>query len=688
MKKNIIILTLLMSIISFIFAIPTIDNISGKLIYDPIAFYDFNNHERIGLNIESSQEAQKIDNKIYFSDMNELANKHNLVIYVISQITNSANQPEVVIYTSSNEIMLSKWMMLDKGYADGIKDKEVYSTYANDKDHRIVNYMMNAGSSVRPLEELERKGIYMNFINLEGDFKENLQNFLNDFSEAYGRINVVSPYTSSKHNIYDYINETIAFSFNDLGIKFSVSLVLIVLLCLKIFSYTRKISIMKIEGLTTGKIYRTLFLNDYIKYSFYFLLLIIILIGINYHSNIVSMGVTILSFVIQLAQIIFFMLIISLLMYFLIFYTPIMSSFKGRNNLSQVQNFAYFIKFVIVLLILPLVVTTFDSVQNLIIIRYRHDKVYDVLKGRYTFGVQDSSSNYYADMGTDNFIAVSEELAHNGKLFEQSRAILMDWNAENFNPENGEHYYAVDKYYLLNNGLTDECDLNEICIFFPKDKEYEIEKWKQAANAMLRETYNINILEYNQKLEAYAINDLLYRDLIQDLPILYLPEEKGYEGQLNSSILLYDGNLDEAQAYVDDVFINHGYLPFFKLESLQAAYQSHYQLYNNLYLKNSLQFIIMVIAYILANRLLIEVDIDNNRKLYELSAYEGVSPYRFTIYFLKIVSPSLLALLGCILARRLLINESLVLVIIFIVIIELALYLLYNYKYINIRRFK
>ena len=96
----------------------------------------------------------------------------------------------------------------------------------------------------------------------------------------------------------------------------------------------------------------------------------------------------------------------------------------------------------------------------------------------------------------------------------------------------------------------------------------------------------------------------------------------------------------------------------------------------------------MVIAYILANRLLIEVDIDNNRKLYELSAYEGVSPYRFTIYFLKIVSPSLLALLGCILARRLVLNESLFLVIIFIVIIELALYLLYNYKYINIRRFK
>ena len=151
---------------------------------------------------------------------------------------------------------------------------------------------------------------------------------------------------------------------------------------------------------------------------------------------------------------------------------------------------------------------------------------------------------------------------------------------------------------------------------------------------------------------------------------------------------MFDGNLDEAQAYVDEVFINHGYLPFYKLESLQAAYQSYYQLYSNLYFENILQFCIIVVAYVLANRLLIEVDIDNHRKLYELSGYEGVSPYRFAIYFTKIVSPSLLALLGCICFKRVVLDESLILVIVFIAVIELALYLNYTYKYINIRRFK
>ena len=64
MKKNIIILTLLMSIISFIFAIPTIDFISGKLVYEAMPLYDFADYERIGLNIECSQDAQKIDNEI------------------------------------------------------------------------------------------------------------------------------------------------------------------------------------------------------------------------------------------------------------------------------------------------------------------------------------------------------------------------------------------------------------------------------------------------------------------------------------------------------------------------------------------------------------------------------------------------------------------------------------------------
>lgn len=174
MKKNVLILSLLMAVISFIFAIPAIDFISGILVYGAISLYDFEDYERIGLNIECTQEAQKTDNRIYFSDMDELAKQNNLVIYVITQTANNENQPEIVIYTSSNEVMLSKWMMLEKGYANGLKNKETYSTYATDKEHKIINFMMDANLSVKPLEEMDRKGIYMNFINLDGQFKENL----------------------------------------------------------------------------------------------------------------------------------------------------------------------------------------------------------------------------------------------------------------------------------------------------------------------------------------------------------------------------------------------------------------------------------------------------------------------------------------------------------------------------------
>ena len=440
MKKNVLILSLLMTVISFIFAIPAIDFISEILVLDAISLYDFEDYERIGLNIECTQETQKTDNRIYFSDMDELAKQNNLVIYVITQTSNNENQPEIVIYTSSNEVMLSKWMMLEKGYANGLKNKETYSTYATDKEHKIINFMMDANLSVKPLEEMDRKGIYMNFINLDGQFKENLQNFFYDFAEIYGKINVVSPYTSLKHDFVNYLSRIITISFNNIGLKFSVSLVLIVLLCLKMFSYTRKISIMKMEGFTTGKIYRKLFLNDFLTYSLCFLLLSAGLIGVMYHTNLISMTVIILCFLMQLVQILILMILISLLMVFLIFTTPMISSFKGKNYLSQVQNFAYFVKFVIVLLILPLVVTAFESVQNSFIIRYRHDKVYDLVENRYTFGVQDSSSNYFSDRGTDNYIAVKEELAENGKLFEQSRAILIDWDAETFNPENGQPY--------------------------------------------------------------------------------------------------------------------------------------------------------------------------------------------------------------------------------------------------------
>ena len=98
------------------------------------------------------------------------------------------------------------------------------------------------------------------------------------------------------------------------------------------------------------------------------------------------------------------------------------------------------------------------------------------------------------------------------------------------------------------------------------------------------------------------------------------------------------------------------------------------------------QFIILLVAYILSNQFLLEVDIDNNNKRYFLSMTEGINPYTTSTYFLKFASASMIALLLCVISRRIPIDSSLVVISGFLILAELILYLIYLVACNRIRR--
>ncbi|MEG0393258.1 hypothetical protein [Anaerorhabdus sp.] len=327
------------------------------------------------------------------------------------------------------------------------------------------------------------------------------------------------------------------------------------------------------------------------------------------------------------------------------------------------------------------------NTKDLFVMWNRYDKVLASLEGYYTFGVQGASSKYSSDIGNDNYIALRDFLANDGNLFESFKAFFIDDIAQ-FDPRIKDEYYAVDKFYLQKNDLISQCDLEEICVFIYDKSTYDLTNIDKKIRNMLREEVPINIISYSNKLRTFETKDLFYSDYMSDLPLIYLPEEKNLEGQLNNSILYFDGNLEDVQEYVDSKFIEFGYSPMFNMSPMKIMFERQFKLYENLNIKGFYDFLILLVAYILTNRLLIDMDIDNNRKRYIIARCEGLNPYSFVTYFIKIVSPTCIAFTLNVIMRRLPLNSNIVLVLIMLTLIEIALYGMFKYKLNNVRRFK
>lgn len=688
MKKNLFYLAISVVVIAFMFSIPVIDKISVSRAYSYMSAYDEEGFDRVGIIIEENESLQKVDNYSYYTFLNECAIQNNLVIYVLtSSLSNETNSYENNIYLSTNDLFLKERLLLFNGYAENLGEDVSFSIYG-DSTSKILSFNYPNQTNVKSLHHYDEKGKYINLISIKGDLKENVERFLNDVSKKYGDIVVQSPYTSGKSTLMEDDKEAASELYSKINIKLSLALIITVLFCSKIFSYSKNISLYKIDGYNTFDIYAKIYLIPLIKYMIIMTLsLIILLIGI-FNSNILSLLIILKIFMLEVLQMILLTLGVSIVIYYIILYTPITKSIKGENKLSEVQIIVYLTKVFAIFMIIPILASTFNNTRNLLIMWSRYEEAKASLVSYYSFGIQGASSKYERDIGTENYIALRDKLASNGNLFEQSKAFFIE-DIDDFNPKVKDEYYIVDSFYLENNGLIDEsCNLKKICIYLNDKSNYNLTNIDAKVRNMTREYIPYNLIKYSDKLRSYNILDLFYSNHIEDKPIIYIPVEEGLDGQLNNKILYYEGEKEQAQKYIDDIFIEFGYSPMYEISSLDSVFERQFQLYENLNIKSFIDFLILLCAYVLTNRLLIDVDIDNNRKKYIISKSEGVNPYSFLNYFAKIVSPSIIALLLNIFLNRTNILKNSFVIVTLLLIIESALYIMYKYKLNNVRRYK
>ncbi len=686
MKKNILFLTIVIIISSFYFSFKNFNNISTNVIYQYGDILEENNMEIKGIQVKRN--INEINSFDFHKNFNELLIKNNLNTFkVVYGYSEELQTSTVELYVSTNDKYLSKYILLDKGNLDLVSDN-VYSTNNKLRNLRIANFFDDSYISVTSIINDNDNGGMYNITSLKGDFEQNFNNFILDLKNIYPSIDYSLMYNENfietnetKFKMIDYKE-----FFGNKKIKILIPIILIFLLCSKIFELTKKISVMKIEGYSSLKIYWNLFFKNFILYSTIVSSIIILLLYFYYLGNLRTFKYISICFILQFLQLFLLQIITSIIIYLIIKTIPIKTYLKGKTNLKEVFSIAFVSKVVIGFIIIPMIIPTFINIKNLYQISTRNKKVQEKLENIYFFGTQ-LYSNYFEDIGSDNFIALHDYLSENNELKSLSLGYYFEGSEVDFNKK----IYFIDKNALFLENLVkkEEFKENEIYIFIKENSmnEEEIEFYKNHSLSYLTETTNVNIISINKKIETLNPKEILYNDYIEDsVPIFYIPDEKGLEGQIVEKTFYYKSTNDiNSQKYINVIFKSFGYTPTFRIEHLKNLYNNYYNFYYNEFSKSIIILGLIIITYYLSCNLMVDTDIALNRKKYFILNVEGFIPITFIEYFIKILSPIVIGyILNLFIYHSFSINE-LIIFLAFFTIFELIMFLQFYLKYTKVR---
>ncbi len=684
MKKSVLLLCICLLIFSGWFSLKDFTNISLSKA-TTIAYYC--NPEKNGSDNYQLQIAHNID-EISSREFHEtfeslLIQNHLYSLKIVYTFENLTNRPISQFSYSSNTPGIEKRLWLD----NGIFDPTVIETYSTDKINKnthIASFFQNEEIiEAFPLVLDESNGGMYNLLSTEGyeeQLKDNINQFILDLEKVYPEIkyglsNYANAIIVGDPSEPSYLEQTIELTQMHFLTALGIAGILSILLCSKFLSLRRKISIMKIEGMTTSKIFFRLYEKYYLCGIFACLILAGIFSFVYYKNNIYAFRVLWLVLTIEFLLFAVIQQILSFVLIPMISLMPIVSSEKGKNNLQSLYFLSLAIKLFAVILIVPRIVTVIPDIQSYFLMKSRYEKVDNSLQNWYFFNTR-FASNYFNDFGSDNYNNVYETFANN-HLIRFNRDYLYE-NEMEMIPCYVTKVEFIEDQGLIEDGIDYD---NDIVIYLKEGQNYDLEKIKYYAQFKTFETSKIDFVYYSNPPKTYSPYELLYSDYTNGDPIVCVPEEIAVKGQIEGSCIYYDGTLDEVQKYVDSVFNENGYEAALRMGPAVKRYEQFYAYYSNVYIRNIIRLMLMLMAYFLAHRLLVTTDMECNKTRYYLSKVEGVSPYPLYKYTIKIASPIIIGiLLVCIkgLAETTVMN--IVYTVIFLLVVEVISYIWFKYK--------
>lgn len=677
MKRNISLLSLLIIAFAFILTRHPFNYVSAFRLTMYVRAYDTTGHLRTALKIPESEELTSIDSYEFHSTMEEVAKQNHLVVYAVEEDANTSTVT-YRIYLSDNDLYINDWLLVDGSTKINLNDN-VYSMESDNKKYKISNILYPSFKlSLYDLRYKTTNGGYYLLINLEGNIEDNITNFISELQSEYGDFS----YSGDGTTMYDFTSD-LEYSGGltyDLKLKVAVVLILTLMLCSKIFSMTREISVHKIEGENAFSIYWDMFLKNLLHYSLIYLGIFFIAFFIYFFGGINSFRVFSDLFLLEYIQVFGIEIVISLVIYLVIRFVPIVSSFKGESKMTFVEQIAYITKMGAIFILLPSVLTCFTQTKDLITMVSRHEHVLNILENYYQFG-SDLTSRYSLDIGQDSYLAVREQFVEETGGFVFGKGYWSE-TLQTPDAENLDWFYKISWSYIRNNNLLDNDDWeNDAVVFMTPGVTYTEGEIEWNIFTSLGSEKNVHFIYIDYYPDTFSFNELLKQDKVSSYPLVYTPDLYGYEGQMTGSIFYYEGSLEEATELANKAFRDNGYAPAYTIESMQNNFEQHYEINAENLMKQVCLFLAILFAIALTNRFLIQSDIDSNSQRYRVAFTEGVQPYGILTYILKIASPAFLALIACVISKRITGLNNIFYNFIFIIIFESILYIYYLHYY-------
>lgn len=573
-----------------------------------ISFQNCDPGQWVMMNIEDNV------NESEFYEISELMEK-TAVKYDLQMIQLRRTQvidgvTESTLFVTTNEASLSKYIYLNNALIENFSD-----SYSSDLSQNYNQKIFSFFDS-RNVLKIEPFSSNLNFgglIYFHGpeEILNSVEKLVSDIQELYPQFDCVyQPMTYSN---------PIEFSVFDNGlIWLFISVVVALIFNVAELKDYRRISLLKIEGMSSRSIYCNLYLRkDLVRIFLVVIISFLILCGFMCKSAGFSHLLKILVQINFIGWTTFGCVRALLLLW--IHKIPSYESIKGVNQLNLVVSVLLPIKAILSFFILIQLYPFMTNVKNIIQLNAAYPEALSKTNQLFIFGNQ-IKSNWFEDIGNENFVDLYNALQEEVGIF---RCSLGQFDIE----KNGEFHQAI----IANDALLrmigidlSDFDDNSILIFYSQDFKDDISKWKHYfENEYLTTATQIEIIQIDQPIPVFTPRLLLSNESV-DL-MLRIPVEQQFRGQVNGHLFYYAGNAKQAERLIAEIFISYGYSPAFEINSVQETVKLLYGNRLTVLSDDLILFVMQLVVYYEFAVFMSLIDNKANGKKYRLLYIEGNS---------------------------------------------------------------
>lgn len=617
------------------------------------------------------------DEEQFLNDLKTIADEEEITL--VQPYINTDKEYDILLYIYGNDEAYKNNLLLCQGEIEDFRNFEIYSSDAEELNQRIFNLGASSSFALRPmkidgtmivdgsyrlvqdgkaLSEEEKGNVYQKI----SSFYPQLEIKIED--EEYHTVNSSNEYNNSRFKKNQIMLGLLDFLF-------------ILIFSAELFKQFKSILRYKIEGYCSLELFWHFALKPILESallgSIFCFIIMRILAPFAYQQVAYFYQWTYKIYFINLLLIVF----LSMIYFVYISFVPLNSSMKGKNPLNIT---VYILKIMkigllgILILILPHGIKQTEAFICSLI----RDKAYtNTLKNVYQLNGINSQSNFFQDGLADYSNPIYLHLVNENQAFKFENEV---------NPLYEDYYdkyeycYQVDENYLRQNGLIDEeTDLSKPIILYIKNNEKRIQQADGAINNLLSEKQReqAEIKEINQKLTSWS-NLYFYDDAAVKGVLVYTVKEELKYNQYYHLKFYYEGSLEEAQQYIDELFAKNGYDQSYEVISLLNEYEEFKEIEYRTKWQEVMETIIAYLSYFILFLRLTKLDSITHQKRYFIEKIEGytISP-KYIENMMEACGNVLFYFVGCIIYYHK-IGEGIILSTLFLLVIETGLALLYH----------